>query len=116
MQSLLILNEPPYGSLKSYNAIRLANALAKRRGSRVRVFLMGDAVACAKKGQRTPLGNYNFERMFQSIVRSGGEIAACLPCLEMRGILAEDLAQGCSVGNLDLLSEWIEVSEKVMVF
>lgn len=46
MNTLLILNDSPYGSERSYNALRLAGALAKRDGESVRVFLMGDAAAC----------------------------------------------------------------------
>lgn len=48
---LFILNDAPYGSERSYNALRLANWLVKAEGEQVRVFLMGDAAACAKAGQ-----------------------------------------------------------------
>ena len=51
MKHLLILNDPPYGTERSYNALRLAGALAKRPDEEVRVFLMGDAAACARAGQ-----------------------------------------------------------------
>jgi len=55
---LLILNDGPYGTERSYNGLRLAIALAKTEGTEVRVFLMADAVACAKPGQTTPEGFY----------------------------------------------------------
>ena len=42
-KTLFILNDPPYGTERSYNALRLAGALAKREGEEVKVFLMGDA-------------------------------------------------------------------------
>ena len=58
MNSLFILNDPPYGTERSYNGLRLAGALAKREGETVRVFLMGDAAACAKRGQTVPAGYY----------------------------------------------------------
>ena len=32
MKTLFILNDPPYGTERSYNALRLAGALAKREG------------------------------------------------------------------------------------
>lgn len=47
-QTLFILNDPPYGTERSYNALRLAGALARREGEQVKVFLMGDAASCAK--------------------------------------------------------------------
>lgn len=54
MRTLLIINGPPYGTERAYNALRLANALACREGEEVRVFLMGDAAACARSGQTLP--------------------------------------------------------------
>lgn len=47
MKVLVILNDPAYGSERSYNALRLASALAKRDGVELRGFLMGDAVGTA---------------------------------------------------------------------
>ena len=52
--TLFILNDPPYGTERSYNALRLAGSLARREGEKVRLFLIGDAAACAKAGQRVP--------------------------------------------------------------
>ena len=49
-----MLNDPAYGTERSYNGLRLALSLVKREGEEVRVFLMGDAVACAVAGQKTP--------------------------------------------------------------
>jgi len=50
--TLFILNDAPYGSERAYNALRLAAALAAREGQNVRMFLMADAVGCAKAGQK----------------------------------------------------------------
>ena len=116
MRELLILNDAPYGSLKSYNALRLANALSKKKSNQVRVFLMGDAVACAKQGQRTPLGNYNFERIFQALQRNGSEVLACGACLDLRGLQDDELVAGCTRGPLEQLAAWVESTDQVMVF
>ena len=61
MNIVLILNDPPYGSERSYNGLRLALAKQDQSNSTT-VFLMADAVNCAKKGQKTPEGYYNIER------------------------------------------------------
>ena len=37
----------------------------------IAIFLMGDAVICAKSGQKTPDGYYNLERMFKPLARHG---------------------------------------------
>ena len=68
---LPIIRDGPYGNERAYNALRLAMNLAKRDGTYVRVFLMGDGVQCAIKGQDTPQGFYNIERMLLTILRSG---------------------------------------------
>lgn len=71
MNYLFIINDGPYGNERPYNALRLAMNVAKREGTKVRVFLMGDGVQCAVKGQETPQGYYNMERMLTSIIRNG---------------------------------------------
>ena len=67
MQTLIILNDPPYGTERSYNGLRLALALAKLEGSELRCFLMADAVWSARGGQTTPAGYYNVERMLRGL-------------------------------------------------
>ncbi len=60
MKILIILNDPPYGTERSYNGLRLAKALAGEE-VQLTLFLLADAVACAKKGQNVPQGFYNLE-------------------------------------------------------
>ncbi len=64
---LFIINNAPYGDERSYNALRLAMNLAKREDTQVKVFLMADAVTCARKAQKTPDGYYNTERMIKVV-------------------------------------------------
>lgn len=68
---LFIINDGPYGNERSYNALRLALNLVKRAETTVRIFLIGDGVACARRGQKTPDGYYNIERMLASLARRG---------------------------------------------
>jgi sulfur relay (sulfurtransferase) complex TusBCD TusD component (DsrE family) len=63
MRVLVIVNDQPYGSERPYNALRLAGSLAKREDVELRVFLLGDAVACAVAGQTLPDGHYHLDRM-----------------------------------------------------
>ena len=69
--TLVIINDGPYGNERAYNALRLALNLVKRSDAAVRVFLTGDGVACAVKSQKTPDGFYNVGRMLKSIGRRG---------------------------------------------
>lgn len=74
--TLFILNEAPYGSERAYNALRLAGALAGREGQQVRLFLLADAVGCARAGQKLPEGYYNVELM-PGKVACLGEVGLC---------------------------------------
>lgn len=76
MNVLLVLNDPPYGTERSYNAMRLASALVKREGTAVRIFLMGDAATCAKAGQKVPQGYYHLERMLRVPLLQGAAVAS----------------------------------------
>ena len=65
---LVVVNDGPYGSERPYNALRMALDFVKRPGTKLRVFLIGDAVMCARRGQKTPDGYYNVERMLKGLV------------------------------------------------
>ena len=84
VKTLVVLNDPAYGTERSYNGLRLAHALAKRNGQDVRVFLLGDAVSCALAGQQTPNGYYNLERMVAATIERGAEVGLCGTCMEAR--------------------------------
>jgi uncharacterized protein involved in oxidation of intracellular sulfur len=116
MKTLFILNDPPYGTERSYNGLRLANALAKREGTEVRVFLMGDAAACARTGQKTPQGWYNLERMCQAFLQHRGAIAVCGTCMDARGLDEGALVAGARRSTLEELTDWTLWAEQVLVF
>jgi uncharacterized protein involved in oxidation of intracellular sulfur len=116
MKTLLILNDPPYGTERSYNGLRLAGALAKRAEQEVRVFLMGDAAACAKVGQKVPQGYYNLGRMLQVVAQHRGEIGVCGSCMDARGLQDADLVQGSRRSTLEELTDWTLWADRVLVF
>jgi uncharacterized protein involved in oxidation of intracellular sulfur len=65
---LFVLNDGPYGSERSYNALRHALAVSKQPDTEVKVFLTADATACALAGQRPPEGHYSIERMLKGLL------------------------------------------------
>jgi uncharacterized protein involved in oxidation of intracellular sulfur len=116
LKFLLILNDPPYGTERSYNALRLArNLLAKEMGE-VRAFLMGDAAACAKAGQKVPQGYYNIGDMLGAVGRRGAEVGVCGACMDARGIVDTELVLGAHRSTLDELTEWSAWADKLLVF
>jgi uncharacterized protein involved in oxidation of intracellular sulfur len=116
MKSLFILNDAPYGSERSYNALRLARSLLTAGGAEVKVFLIGDAAACAKAGQKVPQGFYNIGDMLGMVLRAGAEVGVCGTCIDARGIAEADLVQSAHRSTMDELTAWTQWADKVMVF
>lgn len=116
MHYLFILNDPPYGTERSYNGLRLATALMKSPDTSVSVFLIGDAAPCALAGQATPTGYYNVERMLKVLKSKGAHIGVCGTCMDGRGIKAEMLTEGTQRSNMDELSTWTAAADKILVF
>jgi uncharacterized protein involved in oxidation of intracellular sulfur len=117
MKHLLILNDPPYGTERSYNGLRLAIALPKHDPeAEVTVFLMADAVACAKAGQRTPDGFYNMERMLGRVLSAKGRVLLCGTCMDARGLKQDEIMPGAARSTMDELAQATLAADKVLVF
>jgi uncharacterized protein involved in oxidation of intracellular sulfur len=116
MQVLIILNEPPYGNERSYNGLRLASSLVRQNGMQLKVFLIGDAVSCAKAGQKVPQGFYNVQLMLTSVLRHEGVVGACGSCLDARGIRDQELIEGIRHSSMEELTAWTLEADKVITF
>jgi uncharacterized protein involved in oxidation of intracellular sulfur len=116
VKTLFVLNDPAYGTERSYNGLRLAHALSKVEGEGVRVFLLADAVTCAVAGQTTPNGYYNLERMLAATVHRGAEVGLCGTCMDARAIREEQLVEGTRRSTLDELAQWTLWADKVITF
>ena len=115
-KTLFILNDPPYGTERSYNALRLAGTLTKAEGEEVRMFLLGDAASCAKSGQKVPEGFYNIQLMLGRVTRGGSKVGVCGTCMEARGIAGTELAEDTQKSTLAELTAWTQWADKVLVF
>lgn len=116
MKFLFILNDPPYGTERSYNALRLAGYLAKEDGTQIRVFLIGDAVGCAAAGQKTPDGYYNLGTMIRSLARKGASLGCCGTCMDARGLAEDMLVDGAQRSSMEELTDWTLEADKVVSF
>ena len=116
MNVLVVLNDPPYGTERAYNALRLTRALASQQDVDVRVFLVADAVGCAIANQKVPQGYYNLADMTQMIARRGGTIGVCGTCMDARAVLENQLVQGARRSSLDEWAEWVVWADKVITF
>ncbi len=116
MKILILLNDPPYGTERSYNGLRLAASHAKKEESEVKVFLIGDAASCAKKAQKVPPGYYNIEIMLKGVTRRDGEIGVCGTCMDARGIAENELTDRSRRSTMDELTQWTLWADKVLIF
>jgi uncharacterized protein involved in oxidation of intracellular sulfur len=111
-----ILQSPPYGDEKIWNALRLAKALTTAAiGMKVNIFLLGDAVTTAKKGQKPPEGFYNLEKMLLELIEQGATVIACRTCISARGLIQNDLIEGAKIGTtVGDLAKWVKESQKIL--
>ena len=117
MRALFIINDPPYGTERVYNALRLAPALVKKDpDTEVIVFLMADAVLAAKAGQKTPEGFYNVARMLKRVLAGKGKVLLCGTCMDARGLADAELMEGAHRSTMDELAGETLSADKVLVF
>lgn len=117
MNCLILLNDPPYGTERSFNGLRMAQALAKNDPqAEITVFLMADAVICAKAGQKTPEGFYNLERMLRRVLSAKGRVLICGTCMDARGLTEGEVTEGASRSTMDELAQATLAADKVLVF
>ena len=116
MRFFFILNDPPYGTERAYNGLRLAHAIAKKDPeAQITVFLMADAVAAAKRGQQTPDGYYNLERMLKRFATGAHRLLLCGTCMDARGLVEADLIDGARRSSMDELAAETLAADKVLV-
>jgi uncharacterized protein involved in oxidation of intracellular sulfur len=94
-KTLIVLNDAPYGTERSYNGLRYAIALLKA-SEEVHLFLIGDAAACA--------------------VRRTSKVGACGTCMDARGITDAELVEGTHRSTMAELVEWHQSADKAIAF
>ncbi|PSU47710.1 hypothetical protein C9J12_14285 [Photobacterium frigidiphilum] len=118
MQNILfILNEAPYGSERSFNALRLAINLNEQEyeAIQLQIFLMSDSVSCALVKQK-PSEGYNIQQMLDILLAQGAQVKLCKTCTDARGMTDLPLLEGAEIGTLDDLSLWTLNADKVVSF
>ena len=117
MKILIVINDPPYGSERVYNALRLAHALVKKDpATQITVFLLADAVLAGKAQQKTPEGYYNVERMLKRVLSGKGTVLLCGTCMDARGMGDAELMDGAHRSTMDELANATVDADKVLIF
>ena len=93
---------------KAWNAFRFA-VTAKKRGHKVKVFLMGEAVECEGLTHE----KYNVDAQLRAFVDAGGELLACGTCLKSRQL---DEKTACPISTMVDCVEMVEWADRVITF
>ena len=104
------------GRLSGYANFDVQLEVDAEKEAEVTVFLMADAVLCAKAGQKTPDGYYNLERMLRRVLSAKGRVLMCGTCLDARGLAVEEMLEGAARSSMDELAETTLAADKVLVF
>jgi uncharacterized protein involved in oxidation of intracellular sulfur len=70
----------------------------------------------ARKGQKTPDGYYNMERMLKRVVAGNGAVLLCGTCMDARGMTDDDVMDGAKRSTMDELAVATVAADKVLVF
>ncbi|MBI4861321.1 MAG: DsrE family protein [Candidatus Riflebacteria bacterium] len=116
MKALIVLNDAPYGSERTYNGLRLAGTLARDMSAELSLFLIGDAVSCARRGQKVPGGYYNVETMLAAVTRRGQPVGVCGSCMDARALDENQLVEGVHRSSMEELTSWTVAADKVLIF
>ena len=116
MKYLFVLNDSPYGSQRTYNALRLAGNLSRSTENQIRLFLIGDGVSSAFEGLTPAHIHYNTPEMLRQLAARDARIGICKTCLEERGIPDQSLLPCAVRSTLDDLTLWTDEADKVLVF
>jgi uncharacterized protein involved in oxidation of intracellular sulfur len=82
----------------------------------LKIFLLRDALARAKAGQKTPEGVYNLERILKGFTSHGMPVVACGSYLDARGIAETELLEGVHKSSMEELTAWTTEADNVLVF
>ncbi len=112
----IIINEGP-GSLKAWNALRLAAALIGEKIS-VLLFLLDDGTYIAKGDQKpvTGLAELDLAKKLKELMEMGARVQACGVCTNARGLKGEELVPGVPVVSMVDLAKAVKESRQVLVF
>jgi len=112
----VILNEGP-SSPRSWNGLRVANGMLDVN-MEVKIILFDDAVFCAKKGQKLPVGleEQNLASKLTELSKLDVTVWACDTCMQSKGLTHEELTDGVNECCMMDVCNLIKDSDSVLVF
>ena len=113
---LILVNAAPYGSERSFSALRIAATLSAHEDKpNVRLFFMSDSVGIALSNQQTA-EKQTHEMMLEEIISNGGEVLLCKTCIAARGLQDAKWIEGVGIGTLNELAHWTLTADSTLNF
>jgi tRNA 2-thiouridine synthesizing protein D len=106
----------PYTFENSDTLYAMIDSLLKLGHKVSGVFFYIDGVINISKNIKVEAGVRNLPSKLQAIVDKGIPVVACSMCSDYRGVGADDIAKGTNLAGLMTLSDYIEASDKIIVF
>ena len=106
----------PYTFQNSDTLYSMIDAI-KQLGHRVSgVFFYIDGVINISKKIKVEKGVRDLPAKLKALVDSGIPVVACSACSDYRGVDSDSIIDGAQLGGLMTLSDYIEESDKIIVF
>jgi uncharacterized protein involved in oxidation of intracellular sulfur len=117
VKHLIVLNDPPHGTDRSQNGLRMAH-LRERNDpeAEITVFPTADAVPCGKAGRKTQDGFHSIEHTIRRFPSAGGRVLMCGSCRNARGMTENDMRQRPTHSTMDDLARAPLAAGKVLAF
>lgn len=116
MNILFILNDAPNEAGRSLNALRLACSLSMRSTVYVRIFLIGEAIACARRDSVLRAGPDDTRALVAAVLKRGGDVRVCGACTGDEDNRTCELIEGVTPSSLGELSRWVCEADRLLVF
>lgn len=113
MNTLFIFNDNPADIEKAFHGLRLAAALLKQDASDVRIFLFADGVRMVEAKSNTA---YDISELFAEFAKRNIPVAACVSCLDKRGLADAVMPKNALPATLNEAVEWTTWADKVLVY
>ena len=118
MNILFILNDAPNGTGRTLNALRLACALSMRSSIYVRIFLVGSAILCARRGHSLHAEQDDAEALIRAVIGHGGDVRICASGTQEGAgdAFGSELLEGATLSSMAELARWVPEADRLLVF
>lgn len=112
---LIILSHAPFDGDATWNALRLAGAVADG-GATVRLFVMNDATDLVRRGAMPEGAEFDLQAMLRGLLARGARLKVCTTCVNRCGMQHGDVLPEAPLSTMADLADWVLTSDRVVTF